>query len=105
MKKDKATGGIRLRLMNYVLGGLTLGIAVLMLVTTFLAISGYNSPFISRPSCIVITNTGFCAMFPPPLLLRRTCRPFFHQNEPILTAFCVSCKFSFVFFVRFPRTL
>lgn len=43
MKKDKATGGIRLRLMNYVLGGLTLGIAVLMLVTTFLAISGYNS--------------------------------------------------------------
>ena len=43
MKKDKTTGGIRLRLMNYVLGGLTLGIAVLMLVTTFLAISGYNS--------------------------------------------------------------
>ena len=43
MKKDKTTGGIRLRLMNYILGGLTLGIAVLMLVTTFLAISGYNS--------------------------------------------------------------
>ena len=43
MKKDKTTGGIRLRLMNYVLGGLTLGIAVLMLATTFLAISGYNS--------------------------------------------------------------
>ena len=43
MKKDKTTGGIRLRLMNYILGGLTLGIAVLMLVTTFLAIAGYNS--------------------------------------------------------------
>ena len=43
MKRDKTTGGIRLRLMNYILGGLTLGIAVLMLVTTFLAISGYNS--------------------------------------------------------------
>ena len=43
MKKDKTAGGIRLRLMNYILGGLTLGIAVLMLVTTFLAITGYNS--------------------------------------------------------------
>ena len=43
MKKDKTTGGIRLRLMNYILGGLTFGIAVLMLVTTFLAITGYNS--------------------------------------------------------------
>ena len=43
MKKDKTTGGIRLRLINYILGGLTFGIAVLMLVTTFLAIAGYNS--------------------------------------------------------------
>ena len=43
MKKDKTTGGIRLRLMNYILGGLTLGIAILMLATTFLAIAGYNS--------------------------------------------------------------
>ena len=43
MKKDKATGGIRLRLMNYILGGLTIMIAALMLVTTFLAIAGYNS--------------------------------------------------------------
>ena len=43
MKKDKATGGIRLRLMNYILGGLTVAIAGLMLVTTFLAAAGYNS--------------------------------------------------------------
>ena len=43
MKKDKATGGIRLRIMNYVLGGLTLAMAIAMLVTTFLAIVGYNS--------------------------------------------------------------
>ena len=44
MKKDKATGGIRLRIMNYVLGGLTLAMAIAMLVTTFLAVVGYNSP-------------------------------------------------------------
>lgn len=43
MKKDKATGGIRLRIMNYVLGGLTLAMAIAMLVTTFLAVVGYNS--------------------------------------------------------------
>ena len=43
MKRDEKTGGIRLRLMNYILGGLTVGIAVLMLVTTFFAIAGYNS--------------------------------------------------------------
>ena len=43
MKKDKATGGIRLRIMNYVLGGLTLAMAIAMLVTTFLAVIGYNS--------------------------------------------------------------
>jgi len=43
MKKDKATGGIRLRIMNYVTGGITLVIAVLMLTTTFLAVAGYNS--------------------------------------------------------------
>ncbi len=43
MKKDRATGGIRLRIMNYVLGGLTLAMAIAMLVTTFLAVIGYNS--------------------------------------------------------------
>ena len=43
MKKDKATGGIRLRIMNYVTGGITLVIAVLMLATTFRAIADYNS--------------------------------------------------------------
>ena len=43
MKKEKGTGGIRLRLMNDILGGLTVLIAVLMLVTTFLAAAGYNS--------------------------------------------------------------
>ena len=43
MKKDKATGGIRLRIMNYVTGGITLVIAFLMLATTFLAIADYNS--------------------------------------------------------------
>ena len=43
MKKDKATGGIRLRIMNYVTGGITLVLAVLMLTTTFLAVAGYSS--------------------------------------------------------------
>ena len=43
MKKNKATGGIRLRIMNYVTGGITLVIAVLMLATTFFAVAGYNS--------------------------------------------------------------
>ena len=43
MKKDKATGGIRLRLMNYVTGGITLVIAVLMLAATFFAVTDYKS--------------------------------------------------------------
>ncbi|MBO6020426.1 MAG: GGDEF domain-containing protein [Clostridia bacterium] len=41
MKKDKTTGGVRLRIMNYVTGGLAVGLAVLMLTTTFLAVDGY----------------------------------------------------------------
>ena len=43
MNKDKTTGGIRLRLMIYILGGIATGIAVVMLVTTFLAVAGYGS--------------------------------------------------------------
>lgn len=43
MKKNRATGGVRLRIMNYVSGGLALGIAVLMLTTTFIAVGGYHA--------------------------------------------------------------
>lgn len=43
MKKERIAGGVRLRIMNYVTGGLALGIAVLMLTATFLAVGGYNS--------------------------------------------------------------
>lgn len=43
MNNEKTTGGIRLRLINYVTGGLALGIAILMLAATFMTFAGYRA--------------------------------------------------------------